>query len=262
MKHEHNIHVRLIIGAGYEPIELIKHKIAFLNTLPVSCIYTLLHYKTDQLVEPVVKLLHESGINNIMFWKAARFTEPVKVRKMDKMVRHLPPEDWIINSDCDEFPDFGDDPERFFQDVISSGSDYLQGALLDRVAESLHVTRDIADGVDLKVQFPVNVNMHGLKYPKYVERHCTKLPGVNECLLPKVVMHRAKVRCGKGYHKVNNKRLKKYETVIPVYHFKWFGNVVQKMEQIEADVVTAHKTKMIQCVRDDNIKSILINYPN
>lgn len=231
-----NIYLRLIIGADYESPELFDHKIKFIKRLGISKVLSLINYKTVDKKNFYVKKLNDAGFKKIFLWPG-RFSESEKVRRMEKMIKDLQPNDWVFNSDLDEFPFLSKNPKKFLETVLSSQADVLLGGIIDRFAEDYSLKNKVRTNLSLYEQFPINVNMHKI-FPE--PKGCIYVKGINECLQPKVVLHRKKIKVSHGYHCAVGE-YSKFNKDILVFHFKWFHGVINKLKSEINDVPEARK---------------------
>jgi len=180
------IYLRLIIGADYEPIELFEHKMQFIKSLPNVEVLALLNYQSIENKNYYLETLKNHGIDAIFLWKG-QFSEIEKVKRMEGMIKKLCRNEWIMNSDLDEFPDFLKPPRDFLKELSLSNANLVMGGIIDRFSKDYDIKKKINKTTSLFKQFPVNVNMHKL-FPE--SKQCINIEGVNECLQPKVVLHK------------------------------------------------------------------------
>lgn len=247
------IYVRLIIGADYEDETLVKYKIDFIKTLPISNVFVLINYQTLKKRDYYVNLLNENQVDKIFLWHG-KFSEPEKVKRMEYMIKDLQDDDWIFNSDLDEFPQFKE--KNMFQKITMSDADIVMGGIIDRFAKNYNVDVILEKDKPLEHQFPNSINMHQL-FPN--TKNCAFFKNNSECFQPKVVMHRKKIKVSCGYH-IPLSEGKEFGTCIPVYHFKWFKGVRQRLDSEILDVPTANK-HLHKNVLDDIelLKSMKVN---
>lgn len=228
------IYLRLIIGADYEDKGLFQHKIDFIKALPISHVFALINYQTIKQKDYYVNLLNKNKVDKIFLWHG-KFSEPEKVKRMEYMIKDLQDDEWIFNSDLDEFPQFKE--KNMFQKITMSNADIVMGGIIDRFAKDYNVDVILEKDKALENQFPNSINMHQL-FPD--TKNCTFFKNNPECFQPKVIMHRKKIKVSHGYHIPLNEG-KKFETCIPVYHFKWFNGVKQRLDSEILDVPNANK---------------------
>jgi len=248
------IYFRLVVGVDFEDIKLLKYKLQYIKTLPIEDVFVLLHFKKGHNLVDFTTLIKDSNITNIKLWQAHRFIEENKIEQMNNLIGKLSEDVWILNNDCDEFPDFGENPGELIDNVCSSDADYLRGGIIDRLPIDNNIDKKLDSDVDLMSQFPVNANMHGLKD---VPDTCAFIKGCHECLMPKVVMNKNKFSITNGHHHLNERTAKEYPVTIPVYHFKWFDGVRSRLCEIHHDVPTSKKNFLIKHVNNNSFEKAI-----
>ena len=146
------------------------------------------------------------------------------------MISHLNSEEWILTADCDELQEYPSDLHTFSSKLDEEGSTWVQGGVIDRVSSGGEIPKKLDDDLTLPEQFPLHCNMHRLKSEPKGGAIIN-----NEKFMPKVMLHKKNITLTPGNHLPIDPHLKnnkRHKEILKVNHFKWFGDVVDKMEAI------------------------------
>ncbi|MDF2427622.1 MAG: hypothetical protein OPY07_00015, partial [Nitrosopumilus sp.] len=117
--------------------------------------------------------------------------------------------DWYINADVDEFTMTD---KKLCELIAESKHDHIRGYLVDRHTEDYHIPINLEG--DIWAQFPIE----------------SRFSRDNGAHTQKVVAASKEVEIEIGHHGCKSNDFDS-ELILPVYHFKWWGTVVDRLEK-------------------------------
>lgn len=152
------------------------------------------HYQTLGVSEATVHAPSEEWrwrlVNNTGLYAASRAASP---------------EDWFILADHDEFHAYPDEISKILSYCDHKGFDFIEGCLIDRMAESGRL-EPVAVGTPIWKQFPIGAIVTA---------------SVTGGAINKIVACKGHVRVRTGQHLANGRGCPVSEVYVPVHHFKW-----------------------------------------
>lgn len=128
----------------------------------------------------------------------------------------VPPDQWYIPADLDEFHTFGELP---FPEVVEAcqwqGADYVASRLCDRISEDGRIPLRIDPEIPITEQFPRQADISG---------------GILKACVDKVCVARQCVQVNSGHHHAVGPH-KPLSSKGLTYHFKWFGDLYAKEQE-------------------------------
>jgi hypothetical protein len=208
-----NIHLVTVVGSH---IDLLPHMLHHYRELGVDSLIVNVHLEKygDPLYEAVLEVTraYDAEIGCVFAGKWLQSVNPfLYAQSRDKR-----PKDWFIMADLDEFQVYPRPLRQFLGEMENAGYDYVEGCVIDRISRDGSFP-EIKQEVPLWEQFPL-AGM--ITYP---------LLGAN---IQKVVAAKGLVKLGLGQHFARNgigcPREREY---IPVHHFKWFKDLVVRLQK-------------------------------
>ena len=213
-----NIYLRSVISVDYDLV-LIDRFINHYKKLGVNKFLITLNTTPGKTgLTQALNILSKHNISPMYIWRQP-YKDVVRTRYLDKMVNHLRDDDWIITADCDEFIRLTTGINYILNLMDEEGSNYARGYIIDRLRKDYTIPETL-DARALEDQFPIECNMQKLK---------TK----NE-YMEKIPIHRKYIKLSLGNHNIQKKYFHEncYKSRYAIDHFKWFGNVQQKIEHL------------------------------
>ncbi len=198
-----------------ENSELLPHFIEHYKNLGVTEFHLVLHLKDDgdPFRPQAEECLARYGIVPVA-QIIGPWNEDDNRGAIEKIMENHPNQWWIV-ADLDEFQVYGKGIAEVIERCLTSGSDFVEGALIDRVAIDGYM-RPIGSDC-LWGQFPLAGLVTHPVCGGYIK---------------KVVLCRSQVRLGPGQHSATNgKALPANECFIQVHHFKWSESLVERLQR-------------------------------
>lgn len=221
------LYLRANIGVRYD-LPLIDHFIKYYKNLGVERFLICLHSLTedDPNLKSAISILNEHGIEPADIW-IGKYRERKKSRRLEGLVEDLNDDDWILTADADEFQEYPINLIKFIKKCETNNVAAVHGLIVDRIKEDGSIPNELEEGVPILEQFPLECNFQQLKNLSHRK------------WLPKVTLHKKWVVLTIGNHCIDNpsteicksESFKHYE-FIKVFHAKWFGEVVEKMDKM------------------------------
>ena len=203
------IHLRTCIGVEYD-LPLIPYFIEYYKDLGVDEFHITLSSPSEghENLEPAKLLLQKYEIKPFAIW-IGPYREHIRGNYLNKMVKHLGANEWVLTADCDEFQEYPAGLHEFVDKLDGDGITWVEGGVVDRTTKTGEIPEKLDNAATLFEQFPSKCNIHRLKQePK---------GGViinGEKFMPKVVLHKKRIQLSVGNHIILNKGEKKYHKVL------------------------------------------------
>jgi len=213
-----DIYLRSVVSVDYD-LALLDRFICHYRDLGVNnFLITLNISSNDSKLSHAVDILSKHNISPMYIWSQP-YKDTIRTKYLDKMLNHLNDHDWIITADCDEFIRLTTTINYILNIMNKDGSDYVRGYVVDRLKDDYTIPKTL-DKRTLEDQFPIECNMQ-------------KIKSKNE-YMQKIPIHRKYIKLSLGNHNIQKKyfHLKCYNHIYVIDHYKWFGNVMQKMNHL------------------------------
>jgi len=170
--------------------------------------------KGKELVRSLTKGLHVK----IELWVGESFTDGEKVVRLDRLIQGLDGSEWIMSVDNDEFQEYPGGLKKILWECNRHGYDYVKGILWDRIS---------ADQM-----------LHPLRCDKPLWVQCSKKLRLLQDIQcnDKIALHKRSILLGVGNHELAlyktgraESETKSHPRVIDISHYKWFSNVIWKI---------------------------------
>jgi hypothetical protein len=129
---------------------------------------------------------------------------------------------WYIPADLDEFHNIDNIPFTSLKEICSSGNHkYVRSQLIDRISNDGNIPQTIDQDNNIFLQFPL-------------EKPITQ--NISGGCIDKICFLHPDVDVGAGHHNLTDDSKKlysqhQYPIIGKTYHFKWFGDVIQREEK-------------------------------
>lgn len=236
----------------------IKHYID-LGVPPENFLFVLNVFKNKENLSKGMKILDSFGIFPKDIWCYEYESEEKWQRVHMILNKHVTPQDWVIHPDSDEFHEYPTDLRHILNICDSKHINAIQGFLIDRLTEDGKV-KEIKKDENIFNQFPSKANLtkligiSGVKLMAYkgylranngsgqihkeVKANTRYTHGGNECLSSSNLG----IKILGNPHEKNKEympdefnesfyQIMKMNHGFFVNHFKWHGDVIDKLEQ-------------------------------
>jgi hypothetical protein len=235
-----NIHLRSCIGIkDRNDLDILPYFLDHYHNIGVGRFHITINYSCIDTLQHGIDILASYDIIPEYLWEGP-YSEKVRMKYLHDMVSSLSNNAWIITADSDEFHVYPGLLDDFIEEVEVAGSKWVQGGIVDRVGSGGLIPERIYKHVPLHEQFPCKCNFHKLKNvsKRFVTLH--QYPGNK--FQSKILLHKQDITLSRGNHyigdwdnaKVNYNKGKFYK-ILEVDHFKWYGNVLNKIRNIISD---------------------------
>lgn len=153
-------------------------------------------------------------------------SEPLETRFADETRQtYLNQDDWYVPTDLDEFHVWPNhkNVQLLIEDLNKSNSDFVWGKMIDRITNDGSIPLHITEVPSIWDQFPKNCELSSKMLLA-----CNK----------KVSLAKQKLKIIAGHHYIEDADSEgfsptsnKFQTNSVTYHFKWFGNLLEKEEK-------------------------------
>jgi len=188
-------------------------------------------------------------------------SEPLETQFADKIrLIYLNSGDWYIPTDLDEFHVFPgyENISVLIDDLNKSNSDFVWGKMVDRLTTDGSIPQHITPTPSIWKQFP-----RGCRLSLPILKACDR----------KVSLAKQKLKILAGHHYINGSdsegwtnQANKFTVNSITYHFKWFGNLLEKEEtkmshykSLGFDYYTENE-RLIKIIKENNGKIVIPNY--
>lgn len=256
------IYLTSVLGLDFD-LDLLPHFVEHyldLGIKPENFLLVLNCFKYPENLQKAIQVLENYGIKPKDLWTSEYESEEKWRRVNHVLSTNILKEDWVVHPDFDEFHVFPKSLNDVILEFEEKGINAVQGILLDRVSKDKKV-KNITKEPSVWQQFPLEtcfsklLKLGGVKlmlYKGYLRanngsakvhdkfQNIVKYPYGNKSL------HRFKqIKYLVGDSEDKNRafvageyemKTKEWEEVKQkfgyiVYHFKWTGNVIEKLEQ-------------------------------
>lgn len=249
------IYLRTVVSAHENPL-LVRRFVEHYRFFGVDEFLVCINEK-EGCDDSVERVFLDQGIAVTRKWKGP-YSEYVRLDIQNELVSALNDQDWVVNADIDEFHRFPSDLNDIINLCEYKGFEWARGGLIDRFTKD-GVIPILQEDVSLFEQFPVEGCIHQLKPGSKLRTRVTGFSG--KIFQPKIVFNKKKHETGNGNHFIGSFRKPKklfkrgYPYRIPVDHFKWHGDVLNNVINIQSDDLNAD-------VPDVSGKDFIINHIN
>ena len=229
-----NIKLITFCGVDYD-LPLLPHFIQHYYALGIDDIAITLQSSDNQAnIKQATHICKSFGIDPYDIWIGEYTSQKMHDRRLEAAQRLNP--DWIIHADIDEFHEWPDKPENI---LASTECNAVQGVFVDRVSEDGRISL-VDPEANIQNQFPICGNLmkewfHGMWSPPTG--------------LVKMMAYRPNIGISRGGHVATGKSAKyilgsdlssfsdihtterKKNTPYKVHHFKWQGDVIDKLKK-------------------------------
>lgn len=167
------------------------------------------------------KFLDQQGVNYQHIEYHKEYNSIARNKQVDKMISmvhdQIKPTDWIFTLDADEFfvYPFGMSKDEFLAELDSTSSEYVVSYKLDMVSPKGMISYDMKRDGDIMNCFPI---------PTVLTQD------VMRAKISKIPLSRYSVQRNNGAnHNIKGKNYKYYKKILPLRHFKFYGNVVDEV---------------------------------
>jgi hypothetical protein len=231
------IYLRAVIGAEYEELDLVPFWLEHYLRLGVSEFKITIHSesKKSKKANELKDVLQKYSITPVREWVGV-FSEYQKIYNLNESIQGVDSQSWIISADPDEFQIYSCELQKFISKVEEQKAEYVGGGLVDKISQNRKINL-FNKTINPEKQFPIECNMHNLKKKK----GCESISGKVGCYQPKIVLHKKYITLGNGmhyigeFHSPSNIKYKKFSQTIQVNHYKWHGDILQKMQKMMLD---------------------------
>jgi hypothetical protein len=200
-----------VVGAN---ANLLPHMLEHYKGMGVDSMSIHIHSETcnDPLISEIKKIAQSFGASiaslSVVPW--AQGLNPLLYR----MSMQEYPDDWFITADEDEFQVYPQDVREIIRLCEEQHYDYVEGFLLDRLAED-GTLRPVVAGRSIWEQFSLGACLTG------------NLLGA---VANKVVLSKGHVRIGGGHHHARSGvGCPPRSIYVPVHHFKWIDGLIERL---------------------------------
>lgn len=250
----------VVICSIHTNIELLPHFISHYKSLGVTK-FILGIWQGDR--NPIWKEINEYNDDTIHLVKSYdnQLNEPEDTKFAESVRRnYLTENDWYIPTDLDEFHVFPDykNVKLLIEDLHKTNSDFVWGKMIDRFTEDGSIPLHITQTPSIWEQFP--------------KGHVFSLPILSACDR-KVSLAKQKFEILGGHHYIEGSdsegftdKAKKFDKNSITYHFKWFGNLLEKEEKKMIHYKSlgfsyyTENEKLINIIKQNNGKIIIPEY--
>lgn len=249
------VYLRSSIGSHEDPI-LVRRFIEYYKSLGVEDFFICLNEKGNS--DEVRRTLLSEGVSVTATWEGG-YSEYIRLKKLNEMIASLNSEDWVISADVDEFQHYPKSLHNIIEESEDGGYEWIQGGLVDRFALGGVLPPTLCADTPLEEQFPLEGSVHKLKKGFKLK---TRIDGyAGNIFQPKIVLHKKRHTLAKGFHRLGSfekgkrSKLKLNPIRVKVNHFKWYGNVLQKLINIyQEDLIGQRPNHQVKGYLIDHIK--------
>jgi hypothetical protein len=235
------VYLRSSIGSHEDPI-LVRRFIEHYKSLGIEDFFICLNEKGRG--DAVRQTLLDAGVSVSAEWKGG-YSEYIRLEKLNQMIESLNSEDWVLSADADELQRYPESLSNIIEKSEDNGHEWIKGGIVDRFALGGIIPPTLCPETPLELQFPLKGSVHKLKKGL---KNCTRIDGYEGNIFqPKIVLHKKKRTLSRGFHglgdfnKQDKRALGGNSMRIQVDHFKWHGNVLQKLIDIQKEDLVGPK---------------------